>query len=217
MDRITDQQIQKMFCQYVQSRINEERHSAPAVNEVNAYDSFLEEKFDRPLQIELYEKMMNVAVEFEESGFVAGFRWCMDLTAQYNSYTDKADGERRDSSGRKMRLKGKEKIDKKDRGIEGPHISSRQVGAFFGKANCLVCERIENKIWKQCTEEEMKHFVKAEEYTKSNRIITVYHMDEVAAGAYLRYMREYGNHNCKTKEGIRKMEECVKQTFRYPA
>lgn len=76
-----DAAIAELFCEYVRSMEDKPRHTAAAKTEADMYEQFCVSVFPNNvrLQIELYDKMMNVAVEFEESGFIAGFKTAMEI------------------------------------------------------------------------------------------------------------------------------------------
>ena len=67
--------IKKMFSDYVMSADGKNRHTMEANQELGLYSAFTAGAFrtDSRLQDALYERMMSCAVEFEESGFIAGF------------------------------------------------------------------------------------------------------------------------------------------------
>lgn len=77
----TDMQIQAMFCDYVETNNERERHTEAACEEVEKFEAYCKETFptDKVVQRELFDKMMDTAVEYEESGFIAGFRYAIDL------------------------------------------------------------------------------------------------------------------------------------------
>lgn len=80
-DNLTDEQISEMFSDYVTSKEDEERHTQAACKEADAFELYCDCLFpgNTRMQTDLYDKMMDVAVEFEESGFVAGVKWILDL------------------------------------------------------------------------------------------------------------------------------------------
>lgn len=79
--KFTDDMIAELFKDYVASMEDTERHTEAACKEVDAFDQFCEELFPEMIQKqrELYDRMMDVAVEFEESGFIAGFKAAMEF------------------------------------------------------------------------------------------------------------------------------------------
>ena len=78
---LTEEMVSQMFIDYVSSMEDKERHTEAACIEVDNFDQYCEERFpkDIRLQTELFDKMMNVAVEYEESGFIAGVKWMLKL------------------------------------------------------------------------------------------------------------------------------------------
>lgn len=89
IENTNDEQISEMFINYVNSMGDTERHTETACNEVDAFDKFCEENFSNDIkkQSELYTQMMNVAVEFEESGFIAGVKWIINLLKESEQST----------------------------------------------------------------------------------------------------------------------------------
>ena len=80
-ENLTDEQIKVMFSDYVTSHESEERHTDSACDEAESFGRYCEDTFqgEARLQNDVYDKMMDVAVSFEESGFVAGVKWALDL------------------------------------------------------------------------------------------------------------------------------------------
>ena len=76
---LTDEQLAEYFREYVDGCQCKERHTEAACNEVEQYDKMVAYFFPKELkpQNRLYDKMMDVAVEYEESGFMAGYRMCL--------------------------------------------------------------------------------------------------------------------------------------------
>lgn len=78
---MNNQAIADFFHNYVTSMEDKPRHTEKANIEVDVFDEFCTEVFsgNMPMQIQMFDKMMNVAVEFEESGFIAGFKTAMQM------------------------------------------------------------------------------------------------------------------------------------------
>ena len=83
-DILTEEQIKEMFSEYVEGCEGEERHTDSACDEAQAFAWYCEDTFqgDARLQNEVYDKMMDVAVSFEESGFIAGVKWVFKLAQE---------------------------------------------------------------------------------------------------------------------------------------
>ena len=74
--------IRKMFREYVESVGDESRHTREARYETELFNAFLAGAFPNNPQLRdaLYLRMMDCAVEFEESGFIAGVRFALGLS-----------------------------------------------------------------------------------------------------------------------------------------
>lgn len=70
----SDQAISRMFCDYVDSTNCKERHTAAAVRDYDVFADYVENetRSSNTVQNALLEKAMDFAVEYEESGFIAG-------------------------------------------------------------------------------------------------------------------------------------------------
>lgn len=81
--RMDDTAIQEIFKEYVASTEGKPRHTTAANQEVGIFTAFCSGAFDQNIKLQnsLYERMMDCAVEFEESGFIAGFKLAMLLTS----------------------------------------------------------------------------------------------------------------------------------------
>ena len=79
--KFNDKAIQQLFFQYIESCQDKERHSAEAVRCAEVFDDFCSRHIEGDMlkKIEAYTKMTDVAVEFEEDGFIAGFKMAMNL------------------------------------------------------------------------------------------------------------------------------------------
>ena len=76
--KITDSEIQRKFVEYVE-RMQDvgERHSKAAVKELDSLEAYLEGAYSPKEADTLLSRSTDVAVEFEESGFIAGDRLAM--------------------------------------------------------------------------------------------------------------------------------------------
>ena len=80
INNISDEQLSQYFKDYVESMQCNERHTDIACDEADAYDSMISSIFPNDIRVQmmLYDKMMDVSVEYEESGFIAGYRMCLE-------------------------------------------------------------------------------------------------------------------------------------------
>ena len=77
MEKANIELAKAMFVAYVESFEDRERHTEMACEEVVKYNAFCDEMFkdNNKLNSKLSEMMMDVAVEFEENGFIAGIQY----------------------------------------------------------------------------------------------------------------------------------------------
>ena len=68
-NRYSDTEIAQMFSDYVTRMEDRPRHTGAAIKEADAFNLFCESEFPMNvrLQTQLFERMMNTAIEYEES------------------------------------------------------------------------------------------------------------------------------------------------------
>ena len=66
----SDTELAQMFSDYVNRMQGEERHTAAACKEVDDFDTCCQSEFPNNVRLQglMWDKMMNAAVEYEESG-----------------------------------------------------------------------------------------------------------------------------------------------------
>lgn len=79
--KMMEREIGKTFCRYVEKMENQERHTESACQAVEAFVGCSEALFpeNKTIQNIMYDKMMDCAVEFEESGFIAGYKTALAI------------------------------------------------------------------------------------------------------------------------------------------
>lgn len=84
INSLSDEQLSQYFKDYVDSTQCKERHTDIACDEAEAYDSMVSRMFPNDINVQnrLYDKMMDVSVEYEVSGFLAGYRMCLEHLKQ---------------------------------------------------------------------------------------------------------------------------------------
>lgn len=182
----TDEELTGYFKEYVESFQCKERHSQAACDEELAYDKLVAYFFPKELkpQVKLFNKMMDVAVEYEESGFMAGYRMCLKhLQEQAESFevcpTNPPSGE---EQGQEKADTGS--VDAKD------FISSKQIAEMFGTPNWKVVRRIDEYILPKASAEEKTGFIKRSEKNRQNKETTLYYLGYDACKKYIDYMMD---------------------------
>lgn len=204
----TDEELAGYFREYVEGFQCKERHTQSACDEELAYDNLVAYFFPNELkpQVRLYNKMMDVAVEYEESGFMAGYRLCLKhLQEQAGSFEDSTTnpppGE---EQGQEQADTGS--VDALD------FISSKQIADMFGTPNWKIVHRIDEYILPNVPEEEKAGYIKRTEKNSQNKKTTLYYLGYDACKNYIDYMMNSKKfHNVEV--GIAKLIVEMKNRF----
>lgn len=205
---LTNEQLGEYFKEYVESCQCKERHTDAACNEVEQYDKLVAYFFPKELkpQVKLYDKMMDVAVEYEESGFMAGYRMCLKhLQEQEQSVGSEATNPTPEEIKPQVQVETGS-VDALD------FISSRQIGDMFSAPNGKVVRRIKNQILPYCTEEQRKEFSLTSERSRQNKYIEVYRLSKKACGIYLDHMEKWSG-MLNVMNGISEMRKKMQEVF----
>ena len=206
--------IQKMFHDYVEGTGGKPRHTPEANYEVSLYRQFIEGAFpsNSELQDGLFDRMMSCAVEFEESGFIAGFREGFQYAFQFFRIPESPirlvtiptlPKEEAPKTGTGVQAAAQNprnpQADVSPKGAEQNHvdtgearasatISSKQIAEFFETSNAKVVRRIEDNIL-PCLDEQSKRFFRLEiGHTPQHRRYRLYHLNKAACDLYLKEM-----------------------------
>lgn len=205
---LTDEQLVEYFREYVDGCQCKERHTEAACNEVEQYDKMVAYFFPKELkpQNRLYDKMMDVAVEYEESGFMAGYRMCLKHLQERERQTQTNTTNSIPEEPKKQEQADTGSVDALD------FISSRQIGEMFSAPNGKVVRRIKNQILPYCTDDERREFSLSSERSRQNKYIEVYRLSKKACGIYLDHMEKWsGMINVMT--GISEMRKKMQEVF----
>ena len=202
------EQLAEYFSEYVDGCQCKERHTEAACNEVEQYDKMVAYFFPKELkpQNRLYDKMMDVAVEYEESGFMAGYRMCLKHLQEQEQQAQTNTTNSIPKEPKKQEQADAGSVDALD------FISSRQIGEMFSAPNGKVVRRIKNQILPYCTDDERREFSLASERSRQNKYIEVYRLSKKACGIYLDHMEKWsGMINVMT--GISEMRKRMQEVF----
>ena len=211
--KLSDTEIAQMFADYVTRMKDRERHTGAAVKEADAFDTFLESEFPRNirLQTNLYNRMMNTAVEYEESGFIAGFKTAMALL-----------------SGQEELLPAPTQITtpkaETSKPIYAPAINSnfieedgvintKQIADMFETTNFKVVRRIEKQILPYLDEGTRKYFVKVEGHNIQHKPTVFYKLNKTACSLYLKEMEPKRKNFVNIAGGYAKLQELMRKVF----
>jgi len=221
-----EDRIKEMYKAYVEGTDGRPRHSAAAKREVSLFVAYCSGAFGDNITIQnkLYDRMMSCAVEFEENGFINGFRYAMAIL-QWNVNLPVAllDSIEKDAAAHQEAYEGvnlPEGVKPKERDsvvhakdLEGKCITSKQIGELFDSTNAKVVRRIENKIFPSLDKESQKLFECVKMYNLQNKPIKIYKLNREACMIYLKHMEPKKNQYISIAGGYAKMQELVERTF----
>lgn len=205
---VGDASVQKMFSRYVDGFGGKPRHSKAAMMEVGNFDAFLDGACQGNLKLHnaLFDRMMGCAVEFEESGFIAGVRYALQLVnSPVQDYPTQATTYTQDAG------------ESLHRATQNPQaqtwsITTKQMAEMFETSNGKIVKRIEDKIFPFLDAQSRGCFTKEIGYTPQHRKQTYYRLNRAACEIYMKAMephRKYVN----IAGGLAKMEELMQTVF----
>lgn len=147
-----------------------------------------------------------LAVEYEESGFMAGYRMCLKHLQEQEQQAQTNTTNSIPEEPKKQEQADTGSVDALD------FISSRQIGEMFSAPNGKVVRRIKNQILPYCTDDERREFSLTSERSRQNKYIEVYRLSKKACGIYLDHMEKWsGMINVMT--GISEMRKRMQEVF----
>ena len=150
---------------------------------------------------------MDVAVEYEESGFMAGYRLCLKhLQEQAGSFEDST------TNPPPGEEQGQEQADTGSVDVTD-FICSKQIAEIFCTSNWKVVHRIDERILPDVTEDEKAEFIKkTEKCSENQKMATYYYLGYNACKKYIDYMMNSKKfHNVEV--GIAKLIVEMKNRF----
>lgn len=219
--KFNDKAIQQLFFQYVESCQDKERHSAEAVRCAEVFDDFCSRHIEGDMlkKIEAYTKMTDVAVEFEEGGFIAGFKMAMNLLlAQEPNLSDDTQNttyEAGESQHEAVNASNDASDD--DARMDNCFITSVQIAELFGQVHSKVMHRIEDRIMPFLDETSKAMFKKEIGKNRQNKDLPFYKLNQAACMMYLEIMESKKTQFINIAGGYAKLQELMQSTFRTEA
>ena len=234
--------IQTLFHDYVERTGSAPRHTKEARIAAGNFEAFLHGAADvspalhRGFMSQVYDRMMDCAVEFEESGFIAGFRYALSLTKAHSTAST---SETHSNSSESVQtpygpVQGSQGVSEEqstnndqkadtdssaeavpaDNDEDTPHfITTWDIAEMFETPHSKVVKRIENEILPHLDEERKSYFEMDIRYIRaSNRRFRFYRLNRVACEEFLNLMeprKKYVN----IAAGITKLKLMVEQVF----
>lgn len=214
---VTDDMISEMFCNYVASMEDKERHTEMACKEVDAFDQFCEMVFpgDVKMQSESYDKMMNAAVEFEESGFIAGVRWMLMLIQGQELHIEPLptnsipDAEQSQQEAVTASQEDAMLVDTANTDC----ITTKQIAEMFETTNFKVVRRIEKQILPYLDAESQRFFDRVEGRNVQHKPIIFYRLNKAACQLYLKEVEPKRKNFINIAGGYAKLQELMESVF----
>ena len=217
--------IRKMFRDYVENADGKPRHSQEARYQAGMFSSFLDGAipYNMKLRDAIYARMMDCAVEYEQSGFIAGVRFVLnrfeDITEalRIGNYPiqSEAEAERQADTAQKGR-QNPETADDTPADTEEEQvnacISSKQIAEIFESTNAKVVRRIEERIMPNLDAQSQQYFRMDVKYTPQNRRYKIYYLNKTACDLYMAEMEPHKKF-ISIAGGLVKMRELMKKVF----
>lgn len=230
--KYSDTEIAQMFSDYVTRMEDMERHTGAAVKEADAFDTYCESEFPRNVRAQnnLYERMMNTAVEYEEGGFISGFKTAMALLSGQEellpspTQISKSAVENSQPVAVNASQNGNKAKDTPEGFRKNPppeanfiedndHITSVQISEMFGTSNLKVVRRIEKQILPYYDDNVKSHFIRVEGYNIQHKKCTFYRLDSTACLLYMKEMEPKKSKFVNIAGGYAKMQELMEKMF----
>lgn len=207
--------IIRMFTNYVEGFDSRPRHSKAADIEVGAFDSYVSGACPGNLKLQdgLCRRMMNVAVEYEQCGFVAGVRYAFQLIRnQAGDAAEAMPGNAAPGEAAGRAVPGNDAAEWREPEAASWSITSKQIAEMFETSHYKVVLRIETRILPELDAQSRLNFRKEVGQTPQRKKYVYYRLNRAACDAYMKEMDLYKKY-VKVAGGLAKMGELVQAVF----
>lgn len=212
-DRFSTTEIAQMFTDYIGRMQDQERHTPAACKEVDAFDTCCSSEFPYNVRLQnlMYERMMDVAVEFEESGFIAGFQTAMALLSGQEELLPQPTQISTPKEEKRVQeavtaSKGQNKV------AMTKYIDTTQIAEMYGRTNFKTCRTIRDSILPYLNETEKAGFVEDVIRQPKKREQKIFKLSFAACKKYLEYFSDKGYYT-NVREGNEKLKKKMEETF----
>lgn len=215
--KLSNTEIAQMFSDYVNRMQDTERHTEAACKEADAFDLCCSSEFPNNVRLQnlMWEKMMNVAVEFEESGFIAGFKTAMAFLSGQEEYLfqpTQISTLEEEKSLHKAVNEPQEEVIMVDTANKDC-ITTKQIAEMFETTNFKVVRRIEKQILPHLDAESKKYFDKVVGKNIQHKPITFYRLNKAACQLYLKEIEPKRKNFINIAGGYAKLQELMEMVF----
>lgn len=230
---IEDAVLKKMFIGYVEKMKDKPRHTQSVRKEIAEFGYLCKNEwpFDVEKQNFVFDKAIGIGLEFEESGFIAGFKTAMELaTGQKLIFgsepTNTPEEQEKPMHGAVMESQGHQKqtptsepdppVQEEPKPVSyvgRKYITTSQIGKLFGNSNWVIADRIERKLFPLVDSEMKKNFEKCTSKNERGRVTTFYKLNRAACERYMAYMEANASSRLNIMSGIAQMKALVEEVF----
>lgn len=198
-----DASIMRMFTKYVEGFDSKPRHSKAANREVDLFDSYVNGACpgNFKLQDGLCHRMMNVAVEFEQCGFIAGVKYALQYICNPEETTIIDSAVEKDAP-----------VAAQEPEAATWSITSKQIAEMFETPNSKVVRRIEGKILPDLDAQSKLNFKREIGCTAQKKEYVYYRLNKAACEIYMAAMEPHKKY-VNIAGGLSKMAELMKTVF----
>lgn len=168
----SDTELAQMFSDYVNRMQGEERHTVAACKEVDDFDTCCQSEFPNNVRLQglMWDKMMNAAVEYEESGFIAGFKTAAALILGQEEYLPEPTNI--STSKPESRLpEAEQKPQCMNNDVQSPdkYVDTKQLAKMFGRTNFKMCRTISKTVLPYLSDDERGCIVAVREKERNQK------------------------------------------------
>ena len=153
----SDTELAQMFSDYVNRMQGEERHTVAACKEVDDFDTCCQSEFPNNVRLQglMWDKMMNAAVEYEESGFIAGFKTAAALILGQEEYLPEPTNISTSKSESRL-PEAEQKPQCMNNDVQSPdkYVDTKQLAKMFGRTNFKMCRTISTTLFPKASSSE---------------------------------------------------------------
>ncbi len=226
---INNMVLSRLFSDYIAGMKDKPRHTEKADIEAGKFNAFCMGAFphNTMMQNELYGRMMDAAIEYEESGFIAGFKYAMALAARqegiekYMEQIPAPEENNQQKEAAQTLDREKKIVEEKAENIQPvlvdevgtDCITTKQIAEMFETTNFKVVKRIESQIFPYLDEESKKYFQKVDGVNVQHKPVTFYKMNKAACQIYLKAVETKKKNFINIAGGYAKLQELMDKVF----
>ena len=176
----SDTELAQMFSDYVNRMQGEERHTAAACKEVDDFDTCCQSEFPNNVRLQglMWDKMMNAAVEYEESGFIAGFKTAAALIFGQEEYLPEPTNiSTPKPESRLPEAEQKSHCNNDDTQGTDKYVDTKQLAKMFGRTNFKMGRTISKTVLPYLPDDERGCIVAVREKERNQKEQVIFRLN----------------------------------------